>query len=590
MRSLAPALALAISALALAGPVQGEDPPEAPARAEFVVTLFHFNIQYVAGRNASEDAIVRESFEPLLRLYEAHPDWGADFEMQAYMIEVLARRHPAVLERFVRLVRSRQVDLVCCHYSDQLVLAYPREDLDRSVAISDRLLARHGLARAGVVFFQEGQTGSGLLAFLRERGYPIAVHARGTYDYFQPGDDHPLLYDDGGTLVLPTGSDRIGAPAHLAWGRLGDGELVVAEGNPYDLKGKLAFSEERYRGFEENLASRARRGARLVTITRYVEEMGRLGVKASPIRPYLDTPWKGENGENVYCWLGRQAAPYERDVEIASRNYELSRRARAVEILLEDNGRRGDAMPAGAEARLERAWKYLLLAEVSDAAGWLPIPNEVAYAALMQQRCEQELAALVKDGLAARGWTSAEVSLAEGRVRPASPPEPEPPVGTPPEGLAVNAVAGSRALATRWRTVAPGRWRLEVDVEVSDSQWHGVSVAFPLRGTETVYSPAGWDDRIVRVRHDAHGATRWHLALANGLVGIGDGWYVVKHNRNNHVACRVDAAAGSISFVTEGASPGRRTWRFDLVRGADEDGLAAARDLNTMPVVRLTTE
>ncbi len=565
-----PIAALLIVLLAaLPSPAAAADEP-----SEFCTTLFHFNIQYVAGVNRIEDAIVRESFEPLLRIYEAHPEWGADFEMQAYMVEVLARRHPAVLERFRALVASGQIELVMCHYSDQLVLAYPGEDLARSIEIGDRVLEQHGLKRCGVIFLQEGQTGPGVLAFLGARGYSVAVHARGSYDFFQPGDAPPLLYRDGEVLVVPTDSKRPGAPATLRWGRLGDGELVVAEGNPYEIKGgKFQYSPDKAKGFESDLAGRAAKGARILTITRYAEAVRKLGFEPEPIGPYLDTPWKGENGDNVFCWLGRQIAPYERDVEIASRNYALGRRLVALDALF------GDAE----QERRDRAWKYLLLAQVSDAAGWFPLPQEVAYADKMQDLCAQEAEALAREAIAARG--GAPLAVRRGVIVPVPGAEPDPPLADAAPEPAVRATCGGRELATTWLRIAPDRWRLRVEVEVPTTEASAVDVVFPLFEPTVAYSPATREDQVVRVPIARLGVRRFHLALANGVIGLGRDWWVVKHCRRNHVACRIDAEAGDVRFRNDTAPAGSRIWWFDVVHGSDARALEIAAELNTAPVV-----
>ena len=84
---------------------------------KYAVSVLHYNIQYVAGgldqfkedldeavqelwadldtsEEGVEDAIIRESFHPILELYARHPQWGADLEMQGLMLEVIQERHP----------------------------------------------------------------------------------------------------------------------------------------------------------------------------------------------------------------------------------------------------------------------------------------------------------------------------------------------------------------------------------------------------------------------------------------------------------------------------------------------------------------
>src|SRR3972149_4763641 len=115
----------------LRGDARSEDKPTA-----FLLNMYHFNIQYVVGSEASMRRIVKQSFEPLVDFYLAHPGWGADFEMQGLFIEYLAENYPAVLEKFQRLVNSGQAELVSFHYADELILAFPRRDHEWSLTIN----------------------------------------------------------------------------------------------------------------------------------------------------------------------------------------------------------------------------------------------------------------------------------------------------------------------------------------------------------------------------------------------------------------------------------------------------------------------
>src|ERR1043166_7050237 len=63
--------------------------------SKFGLSLYHWNVQYVSGSRETEDALVKQSFDPVLDLYLAHPTWHTTFEMQGYMVEVLAERFPA---------------------------------------------------------------------------------------------------------------------------------------------------------------------------------------------------------------------------------------------------------------------------------------------------------------------------------------------------------------------------------------------------------------------------------------------------------------------------------------------------------------
>ena len=149
------------------------------------MSLFHFNIEYVIGgldytdhsgkrhllvdqqsaagwdNDRVEDWIVTESFHPILAMCDKHPDWGVDIELQAYMVEVLAARHPQTLALLRKLAVRGQVELVSFHNAAQLFLAFPYEDHARSISATKAVFDAHCLPRSGVVFNQERQSGEG---------------------------------------------------------------------------------------------------------------------------------------------------------------------------------------------------------------------------------------------------------------------------------------------------------------------------------------------------------------------------------------------------------------------------------------------
>ena len=131
--------------------------PSPPPGGKYAIGLFHFNFQYVAGDYRIERRIVRESLFPVLQFFDRHPEYRSDIEMQGYGIEVLATEHPDVFALLKKLVRRGQIELVVAHYSDQLFIGYPAEDLQRSIALSDSILVRYGIQRSSVFFGQEFQ-------------------------------------------------------------------------------------------------------------------------------------------------------------------------------------------------------------------------------------------------------------------------------------------------------------------------------------------------------------------------------------------------------------------------------------------------
>ena len=75
------------------------------------------------------------------------------------------------------------VEVVSFHYSDQLFLAYPRLDMERSVALTKELFSDLCVPLSPVVFNQEGQAGEGRHTFMADHDYSIAVFPKNLFRY-----------------------------------------------------------------------------------------------------------------------------------------------------------------------------------------------------------------------------------------------------------------------------------------------------------------------------------------------------------------------------------------------------------------------
>lgn len=553
--------------LTLLAPAARADEP-----LRFTLALYHFNVEFVAGSRSAEDAVVTESFEPLVDLYLRHPDWGADLEMQGCMIEILAKRHPAVLAKLQRLLDAGRVELVCCHYSDQLVLAFPRVDLERGLEIDARTLTAHGLPRAPVIFFQEGQFGEGLLEVLRGHGDTIAVAADGAYDFSHPEDKDVPLLSSRGILVVP-GDRRAfalpdGSRVETDWSKLGDGERVATGSDPYGLKKPFQFDPALLAAYEQELQTRAARGDRMASIVEYVAQMKARGLAPTPCKPYLDTPWKGAKADNVWLWLGRHDLPIEDDTGIRAENA----RAR-IEVL-----RAEAVLRAGGEdeERIAPAWKHLLKAEVSDATGWAPLPIEMDYARGHAQRAIDAARAI--DGDAER-W----IDTRTGRYVEAPPPAARADVDAGPVPAQLRGGQGS----LRWARLGEDVWEVRAAFSLLPWKLGLGSVAFPVTEPVVRYSPAGLDEQVVEIAWQDLAPRQAHLALANGLVGLGGDLWAIQDHARGYSACRVTPTEAA--WVVEGGARPKHDWRFLVVRGKAR-ALELAVRTNVWPVVRAGSE
>ena len=261
------------------------------AAERYALGVFHFNIQYVAGgmvgfsplpsagldldAETIEDLIVTQSFSPVLDLYEKHPTWGVDIELQGYFLDVLAARHPKVLEQLRKLTNSGQIDVVSFHYSDQLFIGYPEEDWLRSQALTAATFAKHDVRLSRTVFCQEGQAGEAMAQRMAEAGYRNMVWPKNLWS-FQHGDfDAQPLYAFGDVLLIAgakgvsyqSGSLDLG----VSWTYLDDGELMATgDLNPY-LPDVFKIKPEAVKKYEDGLAALESQGYEILTVDEYVD-------------------------------------------------------------------------------------------------------------------------------------------------------------------------------------------------------------------------------------------------------------------------------------------------------------------------------
>src|SRR5262249_35368684 len=256
---------------------------------KFALALLHFNIQYVAGgmvgfgvpaddRTAEqvEDQIVTESFEPVLDLLGAHPTWGLDLEMQGYMLEVIAARHPAVFQKLKTLATRGQAEIVSFHYSDQLFLAFPRAAWDWSVRHDHDAFAQLGVPRSGAVFCQEGQAGMGMAAAMKDNGYDVMLWPKNLFGY-EHDPQGPDLLDKFGDVKMMTTRDLQktigGTNVSVNWTFVDDGELLATGGqNPY-FPSVFVKSSKAIADYESKLAGLEANGFTIGTVSQYVKAL-----------------------------------------------------------------------------------------------------------------------------------------------------------------------------------------------------------------------------------------------------------------------------------------------------------------------------
>lgn len=578
----------------------------ASAQEKFSLSMFHFNVQYVAGglvgflgdtgelglgldAEKVENLIISESFVPLITLLENHPDWKLTLEFQGYMLELIAERFPEELARLKALADAGRVELVSFHYSDQFFLAYPRRDLEKSIELTRAVFADNDIPHSGTIFTQEGQFGIGMCPVAADNGYDIVGLPKNLFRYLHEGVDLSPWWNCDGMTVIPIGEGFSTADLEVTWSFFDDGELAMTgDMNPY--MGELfAFSQDAYDAYEQKLQEQADNGFRIATVGEYVEYLATNNVAKPQLPPILDGDWQPKDTLSIWFWMGRKGIwpEAEDDNGILTANYRNSQKLRALEILAESTGR-------NEQATIDAIWREHSLACVSDATGQRPWDAEVNYARNLQRVAAgmiDDAFAELADGPVSVNLQTGEVIYETSATEPAFEPADAP--------LDVDIVVSSREHNISWEKVSDAeRWRLNIDLGDPDGSISTVKVSFP-RYSETIeYTPAMLDDVYsysfteftLQTLDTDYGSGWFILPCANGLIGLGDGWYVIKNNTTVHLAFHTHPDVDYWWVENEIAEKSPQRYSFELLKGTAIEAIALAREINEYPIVSFDSQ
>lgn len=608
---------------------------------KFGLTMFHWNIQYVAGGligtwngqtislcndmfgshdacegwtdDALNDWIIRISFQPILDMYLAHPAWRATFEMPGLMVEAMAARHPDVLAKLQCAANSGQIEIVSFHWSDQLFLAFPSRDLQWSIDHNRQVMEDAALPLSGVVFDQEGQSGLGKHRVMADNGYAIDVLSRNLYRYHQVTDvDDGVwpVYESTGPgaskavkVVVGGGADPA-AGVEADWTFFDDGEVLATPGAPYLAPVTPEPDWAEVEGFALKLQEKADAGTLHTTITDYVARLDRLDIQPRPLLPIVDSTWQPPSTEGISRWMGRMGtlamSLHENDNLIRTGNYRASTCLAGAALL-------ADLVAADSfDVTDERAWidtgySNLVRAEVSDATGINPWMGEWVYGFQFNQAAETECARAVDSLLAKWGKgrvtldLDARVSKPDGTFLPQFDLAPTAEADVP---VALTVTSEGRQVEALWSNDGPV-YRLQVAIGASDEPTgenrakRTVTLRMPLSGGHLRYTPALVEDVVTDVALSEFHllAARMYLPLANGLIGLGPDLWLLKSCRDVHLAARVGVATDgdTLEFIDETVpTAGDVQWVFYVLKGTSAEALHLARLVNTHPNVVFT--
>ena len=605
---------------------------------KFGLTMFHWNIQYVAGGLEGSwenetisickdmfgdhdmcvgwtdevllDWIIEVSFQPILDLYLKHPDWRATFEIPGLMIEVMKDRHPEVLEKLRCVANNGQIELVSFHWSDQLFLAFPARDLEWSIDYNREIFKQADLPLSKVVFNQEGQSGVGKHRIMATKGYTIDVMHKNLYKYHQQGEVEKgvwPVYESTGpgasqpVKVVVSGPVDPAAEINVEWTFFDDGEVLATPLNPYLAPSQPEPDWSEVRKFERKLQELADQGYIHTTITDYIERLNKLGITPKPLLPIADSTWQPPSTDGISRWMGKMGilaySLHENDNLIRTMNYEASTCLAAVDLLAQIAEGEGHDVTA-ARQLLKTGYLHLMKAQVSDATGINPWRGEWIYGFENNEgaltACNEAKTTL----LAVLNKSPVVVDLDERKLADSMRPQFQL-RETDPADVPFNLEITSpgRTVTASWAD--DGKlYLLELAIGASDDPSgqdrakRTVSIKIPLAGGLLKYSPALVEDAIVEIPLADFDLLEKQifLPLSNGLIGLGPDLWLIKSCRDVHIAARVESDTGDfIEFTDETVPPeGGVTWRFYIFDGQAETALYLARALNTHPHVLLS--
>lgn len=569
----------------------------AGAAERFAMTVYHFNIQYVAGgvqgwpdgtntdptfamdEAATEDAIIVESFEPLLDIYLRHPTWGGDFELQGMMLDVLRARHPAVLAKLKTLTDRQQISVDSFHWSDQLWVAYPRRDQEKSFELVQRSFQAAGIPLGSSVWTQEGQFGPGLARFMKERGLKTAVLPRNLFKWLHPGVAIAPLYRFGDVHCVVTDGANDGT-VQTTWAFVDDGELAVTgDKNPYF---GTAFKRDPVKEaeFEQRLVDMERDGWKHSTVEAYAARAKELAIETPELPRTVDGTWQPKNTANVGLWMGiaglLNGIGAEADNEVLRTNAIAGREVRSAEALLDAldtrPGDTSDADRAALRATLDEAWRHLLLGQVSDSTGWNPFVGERNYAITHAVAARSAVQAI----LAHPTLVSRIVYVGATTQTRDDPPPVQPTVK-------------NRGAELGWKKrVADGPEVWELSLRIAEAgETRDVEVNFPRSHDRVVTTMALEDDTVVDFPLSEVGSDPLVLPAAMGLVGLADDLFLVKRLASMHLAVHLPQGERVVRFFDATGPSEPFTWDLLLVRGTAAQALAVAHAENLAPLYEL---
>jgi hypothetical protein len=565
--------------------------------------IFHFNPHWNADTRSAHRHCT-EALAPFLRALEAHGEWRVSLEISGSGLEFVERAYPEQLRRLRSLVEKGQIELISSLYTPSLWIAFPRRDLEVGVELNRKCLARLGLPATRIFFAQEAFFGSGVTAL--QDHFDVAICKDDYLAYYYDLDFSKPCFTLKGMKVVVASNHLLNELAHsfstrpeiareyalgeshlrhltrasqlnrpenfpAAWGAAMDVEwrwYHCGDGNHFGTIHKPDQLEHCYfdptwsRLCVGQIESYRREGWRLGTVGELVAALDYR--HATELPPLLEGAWNARVADGVFCWMGWNATPWENDAYVLTSIARSRARLLAAErgVALADPEVAGRAAP-----RLEDAWGSLLHAQISDTLGWNAGPGAVQYSLGFSDHAlvtaSQILGELEPDAATA--------------AEPPPPPPIPPAVAVPSEEWPLPELFGASGGGS-YTCLGPASSMYECVFAAVEAD---CGIRFPFEMDAIVFCPSGAEMSPETVPIETLKPPVVTLPLANGLLQIGQGLFLVKDTVSIHVAARILLRERRVEFRASGVPRGKRfLWRFYVLATDLEHAIAYANAVN----------
>jgi len=504
---------------------------------KYTMALYHYNVQYVPGSTAIENRVIEESFYPLLKMYQRHSTWRCNIELSGYMLELLHQRYPHILDFLKFLVSEGKIELIVSHYSEQLLVAYPRTDMAKSIEISDSLLDSLDLVRSGLFFAQESQWTPGYAELLNAYDYDtVVVSSDPFYNYLhhRMKITSPLYFlEDNSTQSLSADGRQVNVllftkpklinDIEFRWSWAYDGEFA----NTYTYNNDFRYDSSRAQTHENKLEKFEAEGFYFAFISEIVSLLNEM-TDPERIPKIPEATWDMKKCKGVWRWMGDNIADYEDDAFVRAYTYQARQEALVAETLLEKTREKGIDV-SDEEQTLLNIWKQILLAEVSDSTGWFPWEIEVKESIKLTDSALILLDNVIAELKMKLGYQDSllKVDPSKNTISKVSSiifPEP-----TSAPNLNIKIKGGPYQI-----NYTKGEFGVTITIKMFLEKKSTVEIRFPAENG-IMYSPSLAENTLITLNpSDIH--ENPYLPLSNGLVIINGSKAIIKHCAERHMA------------------------------------------------------